>query len=155
MPSTESKLERLEPVIPEQEQAEQLAQPAALEHPHSIGRASEIPVPLVSVVLPTSPALPPPKSQALEEIETILSEDLNDVYAELDLPARNAFKIAGEDAARKINAALCSAKVQFRDILRIILQWLKAIPGLNWAFVEQEAKMKTDKLLRLKSKDDV
>ena len=40
-----------------------------------------------------------------------------------------------------------AAKVHSKKILKAIVGWLKMIPGVNKFFLEQEAKIKTDKIL--------
>ena len=60
------------------------------------------------------------------------------------------FKQRGELAAKKIEQKLRHAKVRLQDIIAIILDWLKTIPGVNKFFIEQEAKIKAEKIIKLK-----
>ena len=41
-------------------------------------------------------------------------------------------------------------KVKVKEIVKLIIEWLKIIPGASRYFLEQEAKIKTDKILKLK-----
>ena len=56
----------------------------------------------------------------------------------------------GEETASKIAQLLEAAKVKTRKIFDLIVKWLRIIPGINRFFLEQEAKIKADKILRLK-----
>lgn len=120
-------------------------------------RAPERPRPTAEkpVIAPTAaptPATiaPVQKSESLTRIESVLEEDLIDLYAQLPSDKQAEFKRVGEDTARKIDILLAQAKVQVKKILKLITQWLRIIPGVNTYFLEQEAKIKTDKLLALK-----
>jgi len=42
-----------------------------------------------------------------------------------------------------------SFKIKARKVLHLIRDWLKIIPGINKYFLEQEAKIKTDKIIEL------
>lgn len=84
------------------------------------------------------------------KIEKVLSEGLNEVYQKLSPVAKQEFKIKGEATAGAIKELLLSTKVQTKKILALIINWLKMLPGVNRFFLEQEAKIKTDKLLALR-----
>ena len=43
-----------------------------------------------------------------------------------------------------------STKVKVKKILKLILEWLRILPGINRFFLEQEAKIKTDRIIQLK-----
>ena len=60
------------------------------------------------------------------------------------------FKEEGEKTATKINIVLSSAKVKIKNIIDLIKNWLKFIPKINPHFLEQEAKIKADKIIKLK-----
>lgn len=104
--------------------------------------------------VPTRPAVAPPPLQPLnpqrQQIESILQADLLELYQSLDEPTRQRFKLVGEETATKIEVLLQSTKVQVKKIVELIKQWLKIIPHLNKHFIEQEAKIKTDRLLATK-----
>ncbi|OGY47635.1 MAG: hypothetical protein A2840_01290 [Candidatus Buchananbacteria bacterium RIFCSPHIGHO2_01_FULL_47_11b] len=104
--------------------------------------------------LPTPPASVAvlQKSQQLLEIETILEQDLADFYFKMDEDARQEFKVTGEQTAAKIEQLLGRSRVRARAIFKLIIAWLKIIPGVNKLFINQEAKIKTDKIMRLTSK---
>lgn len=91
----------------------------------------------------------PAKSPLMREIEDVLSEDLLDVYTSMTPEQQAKFKIKGEETAGKIAQMLESVRVQSQRVLSLIKDWLKIIPGVNRFFLEQEAKIKTDKILTL------
>lgn len=98
------------------------------------------------VVLPLTGA----KSSALLEIEAILEQDLGDVYFKMEPVLQQKFKTEGERTAARIEKVLIKTKVKAKKIFKLILNWLKMIPGINKFFMRQEAKIKTDKIMRLK-----
>jgi hypothetical protein len=93
----------------------------------------------------------PAKSPVLEKIEDILEEDLEQIYFQMPPNKQAEFNKVGEETASRINLLLRGVNVQVRKILDLIIRWLKIIPGINKYFLEQEAKIKTDELLKLRS----
>lgn len=102
----------------------------------------------------TSPPLPAIKDEVTVKIEKIMTEDLLESYQKLSPIAQQEFKLKGEETALKINELLRSAHVQVKKIFRLIYEWLKMLPGINRFFLEQEAKIKTDKILLIKNKEN-
>lgn len=103
---------------------------------------------------PSLPALPPqlailPPAPLFVEIESILADNLQTVYAGLPEEVKLIFKAKGEEVAHTIQVMIENAKVKARRVLKLIVQWLKLIPGMNQFFLEQEATIKTQKLLAL------
>ena len=104
-------------------------------------------------ILKPRPAMPiPVKDAVMVKIEKIMEEGLNDSYQRLSPVAKQEFKLKGEQAASQIRELLKSARVKVKKILRLILDWLRILPGVNHFFLEQEAKIKTDKIIALKNK---
>ncbi len=99
---------------------------------------------------PTMPL--PAKDAVMIKIEKIMEEGLNDSYQRLSPVAKQEFKLKGEQAASQIRELLKSAHVKVKKILRLILDWLRILPGINHFFLEQEAKIKTDKIIALKNR---
>jgi len=99
-----------------------------------------------------------PKAQAKDEqvmeVERIMEEDLEEVYQRMDPKLKNKFKEKGEETATQISQILKKAKVKAKEILELIRGWLKMVPGINKFFLEQEAKIKTDKIMALKKKNN-
>ena len=132
-PESEPQLERS---IPRPAAAPQTA-------PEPVVTESAVPEPLVPLATPT-------KSQLQKEIEDVLEEDLHDLYLELAEPERLIFKHKGEVTASKIRLLLGETKVRVQEIFRLIVEWLRFLPGVSQFFIEKEAKIKTDKLLRFR-----
>lgn len=85
------------------------------------------------------------------EVEKVMEEGLKDAFKELTPLQRQEFKIKGEQTAYKIRDLLQATHVKVKKIIRLIMDWLKMLPGINRFFLEQEAKIKTDKIVALKN----
>lgn len=92
------------------------------------------------------------KSQELVEIENILSEHLESLYASLPDDQKPLFREKGEEAAKKIETLLDQAKIKVKQILEVIINWLSVVPGINKFFIEQQAEIKMNKLIALHNK---
>lgn len=99
------------------------------------------------------PAIVLAKSETVKEIENILSEGLDPIYQNLPAAMREQFKKKGEETASKIEQIISHTKIAVKKILALIFEWLKIIPGVNRFFLEQESKIKTDKILVLAEKN--
>ncbi|MBU1130551.1 hypothetical protein KJ840_00235 [Patescibacteria group bacterium] len=110
-----------------------------------------------AVSAPTPVPAAAKQSPYYPEIEKILEADLGEVYNNLSPQQQEEFKIKGEETAVQVSQLLNSAKIKFsylaKQIFGLIINWLKIIPGVNKFFVEQEAKIKSDKILALKKKE--
>ena len=104
--------------------------------------------PLMDIPEPGAPTAQPLTVQ--KEIETILESGLQKLYLELEPGQRQAFKAKGEIVAIKVAELMRQAKVKVQEIVRLILEWLKMLPGVSRYFLEQEAKIKAEKIIRLK-----
>ncbi len=89
--------------------------------------------------------------QREKQIESILANGLADLYIKMPADKQQEFKLAGEQTAHKINSLLDQAKVKIKEIIDLIRKWLLIIPGVNKFFLEQEAKIKADEVMRLKN----
>jgi len=96
--------------------------------------------------------IPAIKDAMTVKIEKIMEHDLSDAYSELTPLQQQEFKIKGEETAWEIRKLLKSAHVKLKTIFKLILEWLKMLPGINRFFLEQEAKIKTDKIIALKDR---
>jgi len=85
----------------------------------------------------------------LKKIEDVLAEDLSDVYLGLDAAHRRLFKEEGERASNQIKNLFDRAQATAKKVLDIIKRWLMMIPHVNKFFLEQEAKIKTDKIMKI------
>jgi len=89
--------------------------------------------------------------QREKQIEKIMEHDLTDLYLKMPPDKQKEFKAVGEQTAKKINSLLDQAKVKVKEIIGLIRKWLQIIPGVNKFFLEQEAKIKADEIMRLKN----
>lgn len=126
--------EEKEPVTPEEGGQESFVAP---------GRAPQKPLE------PQRPVRPSAKSEELHAIEEILEEDLEEAYWQLSPRVRGEFKKRGEDTAKKIERLLQAVHLNILKVLRLLQKWLSLIPHVNRFFLEQEAKIKTDKIVAL------
>ncbi len=90
-----------------------------------------------------------------KKIEAILEDGLIDFYKDMTPDQQKAFKEKGEETTRRINELFRDAKFRIMDVIDLIRKWLMMIPGVNKFFLEQEAKLKADKIIELKALEDI
>ena len=107
---------------------------------------------------PAAPAARPApsslKSEALRNIESVMEADLAEVYKTMPPDVKQEFRKKGEETATQIEKMLYQVKVHSKKIFQLLFIWLRIIPGVNKFFLEQEAKLKTDEIMRLKETMD-
>lgn len=108
--------------------------------------------PHIQPAAPAAAAAVPQKDDVTMQVEGILEEDLGPIYASLPEDAKPLFREKGEQVAREISTMLQTLKVKAARILRLIRDWLHTIPKVNSFFLEQEAKIKTDRILAFQDK---
>jgi len=94
--------------------------------------------------------MPQVKDELTIRIEKVMEEDLADVFRELSRVQQQEFKMKGEETAYKIRQTLKKTHVKVKEIFKLLIEWLKMLPGINKFFLEQEAKIKADKILALR-----
>lgn len=94
------------------------------------------------------------EKERMKQIDKILSAGLEDAYLTLSPQLQKEFKIKGEKTSMEINKLLNKVKVNLGKIVQLIKKWLLIIPKINPFFLEQEAKIKADRILNLKNKDE-
>lgn len=116
---------------------------------------SRAPAPVQSHVIPASARVEHPqnKTQELQAIEKVMAGGLEEIYINLDPKTKQIVKTEGEITANKIEALLQTGKDVAKKILQLIRAWLHKIPGVNSFFLEQESKIKTDKILAITRKE--
>lgn len=92
------------------------------------------------------------QQQRSKAIDSILSEGLDEVFLGLKPDKQKEFKVKGEETVKEINTLLSKTKVKVSKIIGLIKSWLKIIPGVNKFFLEQESKIKADKIMEIKNK---
>lgn len=141
---------------PEVEKEIKIEKPEKIEKkevmPEKIEEAEKIKIAEEEVLIPKIPSPKPPiieKSETMVEIESILEKGLEEIYASLDEEKKKEFKNKEEETASKIEELFRKVKIKITEIFRLILNWLKNVPRINKFFLEQEAKIKTDKIITL------
>lgn len=112
--------------------------------------------PAAAVVIPqfapsASPLAPAsaadPRVGVLKQVEALLSEGLQQLYLSLPEGRRTAFKQKGEHIANTITDMIVYGKAKVKEIWLLITSWLGTISGVNKYYVEQEIKIKTDRIM--------
>jgi hypothetical protein len=134
--------------IEAQEQAEQAAERLAEEEMakrEAAEQAQHFLSAAVTVVPPgTEPAAP--DDEVMKEIQTILEEHLDTYYQEFPEEAKGRFLQKGREVAMEIAQMIRAVHLNTKRVLHLIRDWLLTIPGVNKFFLEQEAKVKTDRV---------
>lgn len=89
------------------------------------------------------------KDEVTVQLEKILEDGLGEYVAAMPEEARVRFLYKGQETANAITAMVRSLHIQAKKVVELIRSWLLTIPGVNKFFLEQEAKIKTDKVLEL------
>lgn len=102
---------------------------------------------------PKVPVLPikRAKDEIEVKVEKIMEEGLKEAFEKMSPIAQQEFKIKGEETAQKISQLLKKTHIKVKKIFALLFDWLKMIPGVNYFFLEQEAKIKADKIIALKN----
>lgn len=87
------------------------------------------------------------KSETLQGIEHIMEEDMGDIFHQLDAAHQQEFKKRGEETATLIERMVVSAQVSVQKVFQLIISWLRIIPKVNKHYLEQEAKIKADRII--------
>ncbi|MFH1430787.1 MAG: hypothetical protein ABIG71_04730 [Candidatus Uhrbacteria bacterium] len=91
-----------------------------------------------------------PKTPLREDIEAALADDrIRELYAALEPSVQQAFRVAAERLAARIEVMIAKQKLNIDDVHEEIVDWLHIIPTINRWFLVQEAKVKTDAMLKL------
>ncbi len=85
----------------------------------------------------------------IAQIENVLQDGVFEAYMAMGPAEKQAFKTRGEQVAGQVRQMLAAGKVQAKKIWQLIREWLRLIPGVSSLFVEQEAKIKTDRIVLL------
>jgi len=148
MPEKEIKVEKISLPEVKPEVAPAITKEAEAEKAGPIEKVRE----RIGAVKPSAPPTTEEK-ETEAKIEKILEEDLEDTYFNLPEGQKKEFKESGEQTAWKITDIIYhKPKFFIIRIVNLIRGWLKKIPGVNKFFVEQETKIKAEKIIELKKK---
>lgn len=119
--------------------------------PEPAPRQPAAPVVIPQIEPSTSPVAPAqasdPRAGVLKQVEALLSEGLQQLYLSLPEGRRAAFKQKGEQIANTITDMIMYGKAKVKEIWSLITSWLGTISGVNKYYVEQEIKIKTDRIM--------
>ena len=99
--------------------------------------------------------MPAIKDEITLRIEKVMEEGIDDAYRELTPIQKQEFKMKGEETAFKIRELMKKTHVKIKDIFRLLYEWLRMLPGVNKFFLEQEAKIKADRIIAIKDVSDI
>ena len=105
-------------------------------------------VPAATVVVPVA-APEAPVDPTVRSIEKILSEDLMEQFKAMSPEEQAKFRVKGEETVSKLVLIMNKTVIKAKEVLMLIVGWLRFIPHVNKYFLEQESKIKTDKILEL------
>lgn len=80
-------------------------------------------------------------------IEDILAEGLAKTFQALPPATQAQFKVVGEQTAVRITNEVRHRTPRLERLINAVTAWLRLIPNLNPYYLEQEAKMKVEKIL--------
>ncbi len=99
---------------------------------------------------PAGIVVPPvKKDEDVIEVEKILEDGLAPMFVQLPESAKEKFKEKGEITSHEIAGMVKKLQVDIKRVLHLIRDWLLTIPKVNKFFLEQDAKIKTDRILEL------
>lgn len=142
--------EAAKPEVKVEVQAEQLPE-QPLETPTSQKAATAVATPATTPV--TAPAQAIEKTEVRRQIESILQNELSDMYVHMEPAERVAFSKAANETASKLEILVSQFKATAKEVLRLIRAWLTKIPRVNQYFLEQASKIKTDEVLEVQRQE--
>lgn len=89
------------------------------------------------------------KSPLQIKVEAVMADGLDSTYQSMTPEQQDKFRKKGEAVAKAIEDLTATLKLTARKVLQLLRSWLKLIPGINKFFLEQEAKLKTDEIMKL------
>ena len=91
----------------------------------------------------------PPKTHLRRELEMVLAEDVFDFMKQASPTQQLEIRRRGREVLDQIETMIRQTKINVRKIIQLILSWLKLLPISNKYFLEQEAKIKAEEILRI------
>jgi len=96
--------------------------------------------------------VPQVRDEMTVQIESIMEAGLEEAFKEMTPIQKQEFKMKGEEVARTLRQMFKGAHVRVKKVFKLIVEWLQMLPGVNKFFLEQEAKIKADKIIALKER---
>jgi len=143
------------PVRPEssQEMPEQSGGFESPKAPEAAQEAQPVPMPASAAPAPAPAPAASAKDPTTVKVESILEEGLGETYKALDPGTQGKFRKEGERVTGEIVGMMRRAKMKARKVLDLIRGWLKIIPHINRHYLDQEAKIKTDRVMHLSERE--
>ncbi len=146
----------LQPVAPHQEVLSDQADKEALrqytKEQSSEGAKTNILVPKEAVSTGPMPTETEVKATAKDkvtiEVEKLLEKNLGSTFALLPDNVKPFFKTHGEKIAQTVVGMINNKSFDGGVVMEMVEDWLKLIPKSNSFYLEQEAKLKTDSLVK-------
>lgn len=117
------------------------------ERAEQVADTQSIQAKVASVAVKAAPVAP---ARAFDpvylEVEHVLEEGLQSYYQTMNPKVQQLFKTRGEELANTLSDMVRSAHVQIAKVVDLIRRWLMLIPGVNRLFLEQEAKIRADRI---------
>lgn len=98
---------------------------------------------------PTAADVTTPPDEVAEDVQKILEDGLEEAVVAMSADAKERFFQKGKEIGALVAEMVRTYKVEVKRVLRMLKEWLTTIPGVNRFFLEQEAKIKTDRILEL------
>lgn len=89
------------------------------------------------------------KDEVYEEVEKIVEDGLGTFVETMEPGAKERFLKKGRDVTAIIAGMVRGMHVKTKEVFRLLKEWLLTIPGVNKFFLEQEVKIKTDRIAEL------
>lgn len=88
------------------------------------------------------------KDKVTVEVEKLLEKNLGDIYTSLPDNIKPFFKSHGEKIAQTVVGMINNKSFDGGVVMEMVEDWLKLVPKSNSLFLEQEAKLKTDSIVK-------
>lgn len=113
--------------------------------------AASIPEPIQAepVTAPVAEPVAVPQDEVAVDVQKIMEDGLEEALAAMPDDAKQRFLQKGKEIGILIADMVRQYKVEVKQVLRLLKEWLTTIPGVNKFFLEQDAKIKTDRILEL------
>lgn len=127
----------------------QEAEPALTKEQAPITDANAGTTPVLASDQPAAAAMSDTKDQVYEEVASIVQDGIEQMTATMEPTAKERFLKKGQEITFIIASMVRGFHVKAKEVLRLLKEWILTIPGVNKFFLEQEVKIKTDRIVEL------